>query len=70
MYSAWTATEICINDMPITIGQILNSSQYPIRTTTVLPVKKGDIVTIKSVDNSINTPTSTVRFRLFGMRML
>ena len=66
-YSAWTSTVISVNGVGIFDAQILNTNSYPIRTNVMIPVKKGDIITISSVSSEI-TADYKVRLRLYGIR--
>lgn len=53
--SGWENATFNVNGNGVIIQQILNTSSYPIKTTVMVPLKKGDRVTMseKSSTNSI-----------------
>ena len=46
--SGWTNTTLNVNGNGVIIQQIQNTDSYPIRTTSMIPLKKGDVVTMSS----------------------
>lgn len=46
--SGWTNTTLNVNGNGVVIQQIQNTDSYPIRTSTMIPLKKGDVVTMSS----------------------
>ena len=68
-YSGWTSTVISVNGVEVFNRQILNTNSYPVRDTAMMPVKKGDVISIVTVSDQISVASSyKVRMRLFGMR--
>ena len=61
--SGWTNASIQINKAGILFQQIRNTDSYPIRTTTLIPLKKGDVV-----DMSDKTNTNNIAVTLYAMR--
>lgn len=55
--SGWTNTTLSVNKNGIIIQQIKNTDNYPIKTTAMIPLKKGDLVTMSS-KTSINGITA------------
>lgn len=54
--SSWTNTTLNVNNNGVIIQQIQNTNSYPIKTNTLIPLKKGDVVTMSEKTN-INTIT-------------
>lgn len=46
--SGWTNTTLNVNGNGVVIQQIQNTDSYPIRTSAMIPLKKGDVVTMSS----------------------
>lgn len=42
--STWTNTTLSVNNNSVLVQQIQNTNSYPIKTTTWIPLKKGDTV--------------------------
>lgn len=51
--SGWNNTSLNVNNNGVIIQQIKNTDSYPIKTTAMIPLKKGDYVTMSS-KTSIN----------------
>ena len=46
--SGWTNTTLNVNGNGVIIQQIMNTDSYPIKSTVLIPLKKGDVVTMSS----------------------
>ncbi len=61
--SGWTNATVSINSNGVLIQQIKNTDSYPIRTSIMIPLKKGDVITF-SDKTAINGITAV----LYSMR--
>lgn len=61
--SGWTNSKIYINSIMVFVQQIRNTDDYPIRTSSMLPLKKDDIVTITS-----KTSVNGIKITLYDMK--
>lgn len=57
--SGWTSTTLNVNGNGVIIQQIKNTDSYPIRTSVMIPLKKGDVVTMSS-STSVNGITAVL----------
>ena len=57
--SGWTNTTFSVNGVGVITQQIRNTDSYPIRVTVLIPLKKGDVVTM-SASTSINSVSATL----------
>ena len=63
LISGWTNTILTVNNDDVLIQQMQNTSSYPIKVCTMIPLKKGDVV-------KMSTPSSTngIVVTLYDMR--
>ena len=52
---AWTPCIATINSRSVMTAQIQNTDNYPISSTALFPVKKGDVVAINTYSGSLNS---------------
>lgn len=63
MTSGWSNASFNVNGNGVLTQQIQNTDNYPIKTTTLIPLKSGDYVTMSSSSN-----TNKIEVTLYGMR--
>ena len=61
--SGWTNTTLSVNGNGVIIQQIMNTDSYPIKSTVLIPLKKGDVVTMSS-----QTKVNGITVLLYPMR--
>ena len=61
--SGWSNATVSINSNGVLIQQIKNTDSYPIRTSVMIPLKSGDVVTL-----SEQTSTNGLFVTLYAMR--
>ena len=61
--SGWTNATVSINSNGVLIQQIKNTDSYPIRTSAMIPLKSGDVVTLSN-----QTSTNDITITLYAMR--
>ncbi|WP_461809826.1 hypothetical protein [Faecalimonas sp.] len=61
--SGWTNTTLNVNGNGVIIQQIMNTDSYPIKSTVLIPLKKGDVVTMSS-----QTKVNGITALLYPMR--
>ena len=62
MISTWSSTNLAVNNRPVLVNQIQQTNNYPIRTTTWFPLKKGDYVNM-----SQSTGANSITVTVYGM---
>ena len=63
MMSGWSNTTLNVNGSGVLIQQIQNTNNYPIKTTTLIPLRSGDRVTMSNA-----SATNEITVTLYGMR--
>lgn len=63
MMSGWSNASLNVNGNGVLIQQIQNTNSYPIKTTTLIPLKSGDKVTMSGA-----SATNEITVTLYGMR--
>ena len=61
--SGWTNATVSINSNGVLIQQIKNTDNYPIRTSVMIPLKSGDVVTFSG-----KTSTNSLFVTLYAMK--
>ncbi len=63
MMSGWSNATLNVNGNGVLVQQIQNTNNYPIKTTTLIPLRSGDRVTMSNA-----SATSEITVTLYGMR--
>lgn len=63
MQSGWTNATVSVNNNSSVVQQIQNTNNYPVKTTTWIPLKANDYVTM-----SATTDTNTIKITLYELR--
>lgn len=63
MMSGWANATLNVNGSGVLIQQIQNTNNYPIKTTTLIPLRSGDRVTMSNA-----SATNEITVTLYGMR--
>lgn len=63
MMSGWSNATLNVNGNGVLVQQIQNTNNYPIKTTTLIPLRSGDRVTMSNA-----SATNEITVTLYGMR--
>ena len=63
MMSGWSNATLNVNGSGVLVQQIQNTNNYPIKTTTLIPLRSGDRVTMSNA-----SATNEITVTLYGMR--
>lgn len=63
MMSGWSNATLNVNGSGVLVQQIQNTNNYPIKTTTLIPLRSGDRVTMSGASE-----TNEITVTLYGMR--
>lgn len=50
--SGWNNSTLSVNGNDVLIQQMQNTSSYPIKVSTMIPLKKGDVVTMSAASST------------------
>lgn len=50
--SGWNNSTLSVNGNGVLIQQMQNTSAYPIKVSTMIPLKKGDVVTMSAASST------------------
>ena len=63
MMSGWSNATLNVNGNGVLVQQVQNTNNYPIKTTTLIPLRSGDRVTMSNA-----SATNEITVTLYGMR--